>query len=105
MPINEKPSRNEDEYFIRQDAEALREYRARLDAERQSAERKSHYMKCPKCGNDLTERRIGAAVVDVCPGCQGLWLDAGELDLVRQADQTGHRGVVDDFFDFFRKGK
>ena len=77
-----KPSRNEDEYFVKQDAEAIKEYRARLDAERLQTERKSHFMKCPKCGADLEEKRMGSVAVDTCTECHGMWLDAGELDLV-----------------------
>lgn len=102
MTTNEKPSRNEDEYFVKQDAEAIKQYRAKLDAERAAAERKSHYMKCPKCGADLQETRVGAAAVDVCPECKGMWLDAGELELVRKAGDEGHHGIVEDFLQFFR---
>lgn len=100
-----KPSRNEDEYFVKQDAEAIKEYRARLDAERLEKERKSHFMKCPKCGADLKERRMGSVAVDTCPECHGMWLDAGELDLVRQARDSDQPGLVDDFLDFFRSRK
>lgn len=100
-----KPSRNEDEYFVKQDAEAIKEYRARLDAERLRTERKSHFMKCPKCGADLQEKRMGSVAVDTCPECRGMWLDAGELDLVRQARDSDQPGLVDDFLDFFRSRK
>jgi hypothetical protein len=48
----EKPSRNEDEYFAKQDAELLKAQRARAEAERVAAERRMHFMKCPKCGHD-----------------------------------------------------
>ena len=104
-PTNEKPSRNEDEYFVKQDAEAIKAHRARLDAERLQAERKSHFMKCPKCGADLQEKRLGTVAVDSCPDCKGIWLDAGELDLVRRARDSDHPGLVDDFLDFFRSRK
>ena len=97
-----KPSRNEDEYFAKQDAEAIKAYRARLDSDRQQADRKSHFMKCPKCGADLAEQRMGSVAVDVCPDCHGMWLDAGELDLVRKARESDQPGLVDDFLDFFR---
>src|SRR5205823_2357320 len=49
----DKPSKNEDEYFARQDQEALGKMRQRQAAERRAAERHGHYMKCPKCGGDL----------------------------------------------------
>ena len=83
-----KPTRNEDEYFLKQDAELLKEQRARLDAERQRAERSAHYMKCPKCGGDLVEREFSGVKVDVCPADNGMWLDAGELELLEKVDTS-----------------
>jgi uncharacterized protein len=87
MPIDEKPSRNEDEYFAKRDAELIKAQRARLDTERSQLERQAHYMKCPKCGADLKEREHHHVKVDVCPECNGMWLDAGEIDMVRNIDR------------------
>ncbi len=42
--MTDKPSHNEDEYFLKQDAEFVKTLRAKLDADRQSTERKSHFM-------------------------------------------------------------
>jgi hypothetical protein len=83
-----KPSRNEDEFFLKQDAELLKEQRARLDEERRRAERSAHYMKCPKCGGDLEERSFSGVKIDVCPTDNGMWLDAGELDLLSKVDTS-----------------
>lgn len=77
-----KPTHNEDEYFAKQDAELIKARRAALDSQRQKAERASHYMKCPKCGADLVERKFHAMVIDVCPECKGTWMDAGELEML-----------------------
>lgn len=85
--MSDKPSSNEEEYFLKQDAELVKALRAKRDAERQSAERKSHYMKCPKCGADLVEVTTHHVTVDVCPDCKGMWLDAGELDLLRKVKE------------------
>jgi uncharacterized protein len=85
----DQPSRNEDEYFAKQDAELIKQMRDRLDAERQQQERKAHLMKCPKCGGDLGEQEIGNVKVDVCKDCGGTWLDAGELDLLRHVQKSG----------------
>ncbi len=49
----DKPSRNEEEYFAKRDAELLRQQRASAKQAAAEAERRSHYMKCPKCGYDL----------------------------------------------------
>jgi len=45
----DKPSKNEEEYFARRDAELLRQQRDAVHR-RDRAERRSHHMKCPKCG-------------------------------------------------------
>lgn len=76
------PSKNEDEYFLLQDAELIKAQRAKLDAEREAATRREHFMKCPKCGADLKLQTLKNVSVDVCPDCKGLWLDAGELELI-----------------------
>ena len=91
MSSESKPSRNEDEYFLKLDAERIKEMRERLNDERASAERKSHYMKCPKCGSDLRETDFHHVKVDICAACGGLWLDAGEIDMLGHVrdDQSG----------------
>jgi ribosomal protein L31 len=96
--MDEKPSRNEDEYFKRQDAELIAQQRARLDTERQRAERSSHYMKCPKCGADLVEREYHRVKVDVCNECHGVWLDAGELEIVSRVDRSALGGFMRSLF-------
>ena len=90
--MDEKPSRNEDEYFVKQDAELLKQRRASLDAERASRERKAHFMKCPKCGADLKEREYNHVKVDACAECGGVWLDAGELEMVAHQYPGGMAG-------------
>ena len=56
-PVNEKPSKNEDEYFARQNAEMIKEMRAKLDAERQKATKEIAQLKCPRCAVPLVERK------------------------------------------------
>lgn len=97
----ETPSRNEDEYFAKQDAELIKSMRSQLDTERQAQERKAHFMKCPKCGADLKEETHSHAKVDVCPDCKGMWLDAGEIDLLRQVQKSGGKSVFQGLLDFF----
>ena len=77
-----RTSHNEDEYFAKHDAELLKERRAALDEQRAKQERASHFMKCPKCGASLEERKFHTMIIDVCPECQGTWLDAGELEML-----------------------
>jgi len=91
MPTDEKPSRNEDEYFARQNQEQIREMRAKLDAERKKAERSAATNKCPRCGGDLKEQHIEDVKIDECPECGGVWLDRGELDQLKLVNRA--RGV------------
>jgi hypothetical protein len=98
MPIDEKPSRNEDEYFTKQDLELIRARRRQLDDERSKKERSAHYMKCPKCGADLEEREHANVKIDVCPECGGTWLDAGELELLRHVQSNSLTDFVRDIF-------
>lgn len=98
---NETPSRNEDEYFAKQDAELIKQMRAKLDRERDAAERKSHYMKCPKCGATLKEEGHGHVKIDVCPECKGMWLDAGEMELMHQVHKSGGAGLFKGLLDMF----
>jgi Zn-finger nucleic acid-binding protein len=37
-------------------------------------------IKCPKCQITMREREQGDVIVDICPQCRGVWLDAGELE-------------------------
>ena len=76
----EKPSKNEDEYFARRDAELLRQQREAAQKSAAEAERKSHYMKCPKCGYDLITGEWDGIQIDQCTHCHGIWFDAGEAE-------------------------
>ncbi len=48
---------------------------------------------CPRCAGVKLKRRFFSArrqvEVDECPGCGGYWLDAGELDKIRQEKGAG----------------
>jgi hypothetical protein len=87
MLKDEKPSRNEDEYFAKLDADLMKERRARLDEERRKQERFSHHNKCPKCGCDLEESEHNGIKIDQCNECSGIWLDKGELELIEEIDR------------------
>ncbi len=93
------PSSNELAYFALQEVE-----RGRLAAqERQTAvldeaaarEKALHFMKCPKCGMPLEEIAISSVRVDKCPGCEGIWLDKGELQAVRAQESGFLCGLLD----------
>ena len=80
----------EEEHFARLEVERVRkvaeERQAKLLAEERERDRALHLMKCPKCGMQLEEVAFGDVRVDKCFSCDGLWLDKGELDLIREKD-------------------
>jgi hypothetical protein len=92
----------EDEYFARKEFErrrALEEKKqAALAAEEKERRKELHWMKCPKCGMDLIEVDYKEIKVDKCSHCQGVWLDAGELEAVSSLEKSG----LDKFFGVFR---
>ena len=99
----DKPSRNEDEYFVKQDAELLRKQREVAEAAARDAERKSHFMKCPKDGYDLASSEYHGVQIESCPHCGGMWLDAGELEVVAHEERPALlTRVLSDAFSSFR---
>ncbi len=99
MPV--KPGSNEEEYFARQEMERRRKFAAerqtRLLAEERESARALHFMKCPKCGMELEEIAFGDVRLDKCFGCEGIWLDKGELESIRKKE-AGFLGKVLDVF-------
>jgi acetyl-CoA carboxylase beta subunit len=89
MTTENKPSRNEEEYFAKLEAERIERKRAEQARLTEDAERKSHYMRCPKCGGHMVTEEFQRVQVDRCPDCHGLWLDAGEIDAVLKASDKG----------------
>jgi len=61
-----------------------------------------HHMHCPKCGMNLIEIDYKGIKIDKCSGCEGIWLDAGELEAIVEA---GHKdkGFLDKMFTVFKK--
>lgn len=93
MPTDEKPSRNEEEYFARLNADLIREQRARLDAARATRDSVQPNMTCPRCGGRLTEREYHHVKVDTCESCGGTWFDKGEMEMLEHVE----RGALDRF--------
>ena len=100
MPTNFTPSRNEDEYFAKIDADLRRQLRARADAER-AARIADEHNKCPRDGTALVARTSGSVTIDVCPQCEGIWLDKGELEILAAGDAE-HSGFVGSLLKLFK---
>lgn len=106
--MTDKPSRNEDEYFAKLEREKLEKQRALAAKEALEAERKSHFMKCPKCGHDLETMDYEGITIDRCTNCAGIWLDPGELEQLRdRKDGNMLSRIFDDAASFlaFKKKK
>jgi uncharacterized protein len=94
-----KPTSQEEEYFVKQEALKLRKLSIKAKDEMAEEERKRlkelHWMRCPKCGMKLEVITINNVQVDKCFACNGMYLDDGELEKI-----TGReRG----FFDVMRR--
>jgi uncharacterized protein len=101
--VDDNARMREDEWFLKNEEQliaAAREARKKREAERaaqeQAAEgerlKAAHFMKCPKCGHDLKEEVVSEVKIDRCSFCEGVFLDAGEMEalfLKREGDRKG----------------
>ncbi|MFA4917068.1 MAG: zf-TFIIB domain-containing protein [Syntrophales bacterium] len=98
-----KPSEQEEEYFTRVEFERKKkreeEKRGNLKEEDIKKLKLLHYMKCPKCGMGLIEIYYKGINIDKCSECDGVWLDAGELEAVSKLERKG----FDKLFSVFKK--
>ncbi len=89
----------EEKYFAEQEQKKRREFRKKLNEEKERLKeenlKKEHWMKCPKCGNDLEEVSYEDIMIDKCKSCNGIWLDSGELELLLEGRKS--RGFISRF--------
>lgn len=86
---DERRKGQEEEYFHRKEKEALAKTRERAAAEAREQGKQSSVMLCPKCGEELVEITLQDIAVDRCKGCQGVWLDSGELERLTEKESQG----------------
>ncbi|MGH7891940.1 MAG: zf-TFIIB domain-containing protein [Thermodesulfobacteriota bacterium] len=98
----EKPSKTEDEYFAKEEAEKSKRLKVKLKHETEEEEREriktTCYMRCPKCGGNLHEVAFRGIRIDRCGNCGGVWLDSGELEKLAG---TEDKSVISDVLGFF----
>jgi uncharacterized protein len=105
--VVEHDRKREDEWFLENERQLLETARqARLKREEQRAAKEKaeertrlkdlHFMKCPKCGHDMVEETVEGVSADRCTHCEGIFLDAGELEQVLMQKSEQRLG-------FFRK--
>lgn len=39
---------------------------------------------CPTCKTAMTQKSYEEVSIDQCPSCKGVWLDAGELEKIKE---------------------
>lgn len=98
-----KPSEKEEEYYARIEFERRKkleeEKHRKLKEEDKKRLKERHDMKCPKCGMELIEIDYKGIKVDKCSECEGVWLDAGELEAISRFEKTN----LDKLFSVFKK--
>jgi uncharacterized protein len=81
----------EEEYIRRKDREALDRLREQMKAEAEAAGRAPERL-CPLGHGALAEIKQDEVVIDRCDTCGGIWLDAGELELLTRREEGGWLG-------------
>jgi hypothetical protein len=78
----------EEEYIRRRDREALDKLRRQM-AEEAEAKGQGAARQCPLGHGALAEVRHDEVAIDRCDTCGGVWLDAGELELLTAREGGG----------------
>lgn len=95
MPVT--PSEQEDEYFARLEFE--RRKQALQEAQGRAAEDERQRIlavakgRCPKCAAPLLQVHYRGVEIDKCSRCEGIWLDAGEMEKIAPEDAGFFGGV------------
>lgn len=101
--MSKKPSELEEEFVARMEFDRRKKLEAEKQKKLKEEEKKQlkelHHMRCPKCGMELIEIDYKNIRVDKCSECEGLWLDAGELEAVSNLEKSG----LDKLFSVFKK--
>ncbi len=93
-----KSGSGEEEYFAREELARREQAMINKEDDERESRQKLHYMKCPKCGENLETTVLRDVEIDVCTGCKGVWLDVGELETL--SSEESH--VFRDMFAIFK---
>ncbi len=88
-PMEERGRALEEEYFRRQEREAIEKLRAQMSAEEQEKAAEAVALECPRCDGKLEGVINEGVEIDVCNTCGGVWLDAGELEQLSKREGGG----------------
>ena len=79
----------EEEYLRRKEQDALEKTRRRLAVEDGEQHQQAVFTRCPKCGEQVEQVIFQDITVDRCSGCQGVWLEPGELERLTSKESRG----------------
>jgi uncharacterized protein with PIN domain len=82
---DERKKAQEEEYFRRKEQEAIEKMRAKRAADEAAAAA----LRCPRCQGTLAEITHEGVQIDRCTQCNGIWLDAGELERLTEREEGG----------------
>lgn len=76
---------------------AIQTRQSQISVDEREQQRRLHWMRCPKCGAELSEVQFRAVKIDKCFSCNGVYLDDGELEQL-----TGKPGWFESMLRFFK---
>src|SRR5439155_4840007 len=85
--LRQKEKADEDRFFAERDKALLEKLRREQSATSAPAD-----PLCPKDGSRLTTAEYHGVTVERCPSCQGMWLDAGELEKIATRERDSWLG-------------
>jgi hypothetical protein len=99
-----KPSHTEDDYFAKEDAEKKRKLALNVQkvmaADEARRLKELHRGHCPNCGQSMHEVKLRGVMVDICFACNGIFLEAHEVQAFQSQIDDGRRGVVAAFLNW-----
>ena len=51
--------------------------------------KQEEWLQCPQCSEEMSKIIVRNLILDKCPSCGGIWLERGEVDLLKQALEGG----------------
>jgi len=96
--LRQKEKADEDRFFAERDKAAVEKLRRERAAAAHAGAPAEPV--CPRDGTTLVAADHHGVTVDRCPSCQGLWLDAGELEKIASRERDSWLGRL-----FFRPAR
>lgn len=89
----------EDKYIKEQEAAQRTELDKVREAQKAKELKELHWMRCPKCGEQMEEKDKEGVKIDLCNGCGGIYFDKGEFELVaKRAEEHSAFDKISGFF-------